>query len=73
MHMMKKKASMKTWHIVLERFSGCTDEVIIQADTLHEAFLAFSNTFYMQTIAGIRITEVKPNEKQEERPRAAVS
>ena len=70
---MKKNARRKTWSVVVERFSGNTDEVIVQADTLHEAFLAISSNFYMQTIAGIRITEVKRYEGQEKGTCAAVS
>ena len=63
----------KTWCIDVQYMSGNTNVFLIQADTLHEAFLAFSNEFYIETIAGIRISEVKHYEGQEKGTCAAVS
>ncbi len=55
--MMDGKAKKKTWQITVERSSGITDEYIIDAGTLHEAFNHFSEFLFPWNMVGIRISE----------------
>ena len=68
-HKMKEKSNLKTWQITVERSAGTTDTYFIQAGTLYEAFLAFSEAFFPWNMIGLHITEAKSDEKQEERKR----
>lgn len=47
----------KTWQITVERSSGSTDEYLVNARTLNEAFARFKETSFPWNVAGIRISE----------------
>lgn len=55
---MKHMDKKKTWQITVERSSGGTDEYIIHAGTLHEAFAHFNEVLFPWNMVGIRISEV---------------
>lgn len=54
---MDGKAKKKTWQITVERSSGKTDEYIIHARTLNEAYTHFSEFLFPWNMVGIRISE----------------
>ena len=47
----------KTWQITVERSSGSTDEYLIRAGSLIEAFTHFCESSFPFNMAGIRISE----------------
>lgn len=55
--MIQKRTKEKTWQITVERSSGTTDEYIIRAGTLYEAFTHFSESLFPFNMVGIRISE----------------
>ena len=57
MKAVKRMAEKKTWQITVERSSGTTDEYLIRAGTLIEAFTHFSESSFPFNMAGIRISE----------------
>lgn len=63
---------VKTWWISVTRQTGVKDEYYIEAVNLYEAFKRFSAAFTPWNLAELRISEVKRNEEQKERPGAAV-
>lgn len=63
---------LKTWWISVTRQTGVTDEYYIKAVSLYEAFREFSEAFTPWNLVELRISEVKHNEEQKERPGAAV-
>lgn len=50
-------ADEKTWQITVERSSGTTDEYIIHAGTLPEAFARFKEIMFPWNLVGISISE----------------
>lgn len=69
MKAVKHMAEEKTWQITVERNGGTTDTYFIQARTLYDAFIAFSEAFFPWNMVGLHIKEAKSDEKQEERKR----
>lgn len=63
---------VKTWWISVTRQTGVKDEYYIEAVNLYEAFKRFSEAFTPWNLVELRISEVKHDEEQKERPGAAV-